>query len=308
MRKNGSKENAWSTSKKCGPARRYEVQRRKWIVDHRNHNKNDSLKKDPHTQSPQSWEIPPINVALESGKIHIWRASLRLEPSTLQSFLHTLSEEEKKRADKFHFEKDRVNFIAARGLLRNILSRYLDTPADRLAFSSNTYGKPHLANEQRPNLIKFNMSHSGDLALYAIARALEVGIDIEQWREHIAEEDIAERFFSSDEVTALRSLPKHLQKEAFFNCWAGKEAYIKARGKGLSIPLKAFTVSLAPGESASLVFEKDRSLDSTSWSIRSLDAGPGYSAALVVKGSNALIKCWQWKNLSPKLQTRSGEE
>jgi len=233
-------------------------------------------------------------VALESDEIHIWRASLRVEPSTLQSLHHTLSEEETKRAHKFHFEKDKVNFIAARGLLRNILSRYLDTPADRLAFSSNTYGKPHLANEQKSNLLKFNMSHSGDLALYAIARAQEVGIDIEQWREHIAEEDIAERFFSSQEVTALRSLPKHLQKEAFFNCWTRKEAYIKAKGKGLSLPLKAFTVSLAPAEPASFIFEKDRPLDSTSWSLCSLDAGPGYSAALVVEGNNALIKCWKW--------------
>jgi Phosphopantetheinyl transferase len=113
-------------------------------------------------------------------------------------------------------------------------------------------------------------------------------------RPEVAEEQIAERFFSSCEVTALRALPAGQQTEAFFNCWTRKEAYIKARGEGLSLPLDQFGVSLVPGEPAALLHTAMAADEASRWSMIELAAGAGYKAALVVEGSGWQLRCWQW--------------
>lgn len=167
--------------------------------------------------------------------------------------LRVLSADERERAARFHFLKDREHFIAARGLLRLLLSRYLDLPPQQLSFSYSPYGKPALAGERDCTSLRFNVSHSHGVALYAFTLEREVGVDVEYIRQDVVGESIAEHFFSAQEVTSLRALPAGVQPQAFFNCWTRKEAFIKARGEGLSFPLDQFDVSLVPGEATALI-------------------------------------------------------
>ncbi len=207
----------------------------------------------------------------------------------------TLSPDEHTRADRFYFQKDRERFTIARGLLRIILGRYLNMEPCCLQFRYNPYGKPALANESGGNGLRFNLSHSDGLALYAITRGREIGVDIERIRPDLAEGQMAERFFSSREVKALRALPPSSQPVGFFNCWTRKEAYIKASGKGLTLPLDQFDVSLVPGEPAALLCVSGDPEESSRWCLQDSSPGPGYVAALAVEGHNWRLKCWQWQ-------------
>ena len=247
-----------------------------------------------------SWCLPPKNLAL-AGEVHVWRAGLNLNASYVHSLTQILSADEQERVNRFYFPKDRDRFIAARGLLRLILARYLNTEPSHLRFSYNPYGKPDFIDESGRNGLRFNLSHSQGIALFAITRGREIGIDLEYIRSDLADSQVAERFFSHREVQALRALPKHSQPVAFFNCWTRKEAYIKARGKGMTLPLDQFDVSLVPGEPAALLYVNDDPEESSHWSLRDLVPGPGYAAALAVEGHDWGLKCWQWpgESLSP---------
>jgi 4'-phosphopantetheinyl transferase len=238
------------------------------------------------------WLLPNADLSLPRHEVHVWRAPLD-QPQSLTAFLATLAPDEQERAARFRFQKDREHFIAARGLLRALLSRYLNVRPDDLAFGYSAHGKPFLVSEQGGE-VRFNVSHSHGLALFAFAQRRALGIDLEYMRPEVAEEQIAERFFSSCEVTALRALPAGQQTEAFFNCWTRKEAYIKARGEGLSLPLDQFDVSLAPGEPAALLHTAMAADEASRWSMIELAAGAGYKAALVVEGGGWQLRCWQW--------------
>jgi len=187
-----------------------------------------------------------------------------------------LSAEERGRADQFRFERDRRRYIARRGVLRELIGSYLDCDPAGVAFVHNAYGKPAIAHSD----LRFNLSHSHGMALYAFCRGADIGCDIERRDPKFAAEQIPERFFSPDEVRALPSLPLHEQTEAFFNCWTRKEAYIKAVGQGLSIALDSFDVSLAPGEPAAL----RRGCEG--WSVQSFEPTLGFQAAVVAQGAN----------------------
>jgi 4'-phosphopantetheinyl transferase len=140
--------------------------------------------------------------------------------------------------------------------------------------------------------LRFNVSHSHSLALYAITRAREVGVDVEHIRPEIAQEKIAERFFSPREVTVLRALPTPLQASAFFACWTRKEAFIKAKGDGLTLPLDQFDVSLAPGEPATLLRTAWDPQEAACWALQDLAPAPGYRAAVAVAGHAWRLTCW----------------
>ena len=243
------------------------------------------------------WSRPPEKLRLLRDRVHIWRASLEMRPSELERLRGTLDSGEAARAARLVFEKDRQHFVAARGILRNILGRYLEREPAELQFSSNSSGKPALAPGSGLDELRFNLSHSHGLALYAISWNREVGIDIELIQPQLAEERIAERFFSPREVAALRALPRELQAEGFFNCWTRKEAYIKARGQGLGIPLASFDVSLAPGEPPTLLSVRDSMEDGTRWSLQAFEAAPGFPAAVAAEGESRQLEFWQWELL-----------
>jgi 4'-phosphopantetheinyl transferase len=241
-----------------------------------------------------SWCQPPERLVVGGGEVHIWRATLSQSVSTVKSFLNILDRDEISRAEGFHFEKDRNRFVVAHGVLRIILSRYLSVPPQAVRFCYGLYGKPALTEDSGGRALRFNMSHSQELGLYAVARDRRVGIDLEYVRGDFASEQIARQFFSPGEVATLCSLPAHLQTKAFFDCWTRKEAYIKAKGQGLSLPLHQFDVSLAPGEPAALLSTRENPQEALGWTLLELTPGSGYVAALAVEGHDWRLNCWQW--------------
>lgn len=243
----------------------------------------------------QTWYIPPAHLQLHEQEVHVWRASLAVSECSREDFQRVLAPEEIARAAHFHFEKDRNHWIVARGILRNLLSRYANTTPDQLQFSSNAYGKPFLVFPALSTRLQFNVSHSQDLALYAFTYNRQVGIDVEYKRAGLNYQALAKVSFSPNEQARLHSLPNDLKQEAFFNCWTRKEAYIKARGKGFSIPTSQFDVSFIPGEPAALLQHREDAQETTRWSLLELEPGMGYAGALAVEGVGWRLHCWQWQ-------------
>ena len=252
------------------------------------------MKAAPITSPVPPWRAPPETLVLGCDEVHVWRATLDQTPSQIQSFRHNLAADEQARAERFHFERDREHFIVARGVLRAILGRYLNRAPEGLSFCYGSHGKPALAGESGGDAIRFNVSHSHGVALYAVTRGREVGIDLERIRFDLAVAEIAERFFSRREAAMLRTLPTEAQRQAFFRCWTRKEAYIKARGEGLSLPLDQFDVSLAPGEPEAILGTQPDPSEASRWSLQELTPAPGYVAALAVEGHGWRLACWQW--------------
>jgi 4'-phosphopantetheinyl transferase len=243
------------------------------------------------------WRSPGEGPILGNDEVHVWRAALDHNPSQVNSLLCTLSEDERARAERFHFEIDRERFIVARGALREILAAYLKRTAKSLSFSYGPHGKPALAQDARGDAIHFNTSHSHGVALYAVTRGCEIGIDLEFVRESLEVDQLAARFFSQREIATLQGLPVSLRKHAFFLCWTRKEAYIKAKGEGLSLPLDQFDVSLIPGEPAELLRTQADPDEALRWSLQELSIDPGYVSAIAVEGRGWSLSCWQWPPL-----------
>ena len=243
------------------------------------------------------WSPAPKDLILADNEVHVWRAQLELSLSQVQELRGILTDDELDRANRFSFEIDRQRFIAARGTLRSILSRYITMHPSHLRFHYNQYGKPFLAPEFSAYLFNFNLSHSGSMALYAITWNMEIGVDVERVRSDFEYEAIAERFFSANEVAILRTIPTEKKLEAFYNCWTRKEAYIKAHGKGLSLPLDSFDVSFAPWQPPMLLITKDEPQERSLWTILDLKLRLGYVGALAVKGTGCKFGYWEWNQL-----------
>ncbi len=212
---------------------------------------------------------PPI--ALPGDEVHVWLADL----SAPDPGLHSLSQPERQRAARFIADLHRRRYVIAHHALRLVLASYLDAEPSAIDFETAEGGKPFLPGHP----FRFNLSHSGDLALIGLAREREIGIDIEAVRSSADLPAVARRFFAPAEVAALERRPEHERLETFFRIWTRKEAYIKALGGGLAIPLDSFEVSLDPGHAALL-----RTSASGSWSMRALDTPAGHAAAVVVEG------------------------
>lgn len=243
------------------------------------------------TSEKDLWLPPPERLALTAEEVHVWRAWLDQEPSTVQAFLEVLSPDERVRAGKYHFRRDFEHFVVARGMLRDIISRYVNVSSRKIQFLYDQYGKPRLSSCDPP--LCFNLSHAKGVALYAISQVNAVGVDIEYARESFSGDEIAERFFSANEVATLRALPSDLRTAAFFNCWTRKEAYIKARGQGLSHPLDRFTVSIVPGQPVRLLMAEDPE-ETSRWTLMELSAGADHIASLAVEGKVRTLRQWHW--------------
>jgi 4'-phosphopantetheinyl transferase len=246
------------------------------------------------TNPSMIWSPPPASLVLEPDDVHIWRIALDQPAARLQHYAQVLAPDETVRAQRFYFERDRKHFTVGRGALRMILSRYVGLAPSLLQFTYTSYGKPALSEATGGDTLRFNLSHSAGLALCAVARHREVGVDIEGVREMNDLLQIARQFFSSNEYAVLSRLPQAIQTEAFFTCWTRKEAYIKAIGEGLSMPLDCFDVSLVPGEPAALLETRKNPEEASRWLLRELFPGPGYLGAVVVEGQDWRLQCWQW--------------
>ncbi|HHX44897.1 MAG TPA: 4'-phosphopantetheinyl transferase superfamily protein [Chloroflexi bacterium] len=246
------------------------------------------------TPARAAWNQAPAWPHARHDEVHIWRAHVDLPPHRVFRLARVLSPDEARRANQLFFEADRRRFTVARGLLRTILGRYLRVSPAELHFCYGPQGKPALAPEYGEGRLHFSVSHSHRLALYAVAYDRQVGVDVEYMRPHLASREVAERFFAPAEVARLAMFPEALQGEAFFCCWTRKEAYLKARGDGLSLPLDEFYVSLTPGvEHVELHTPRDPA-EAARWHIRALDPKPGYAAAVAVEGSGWRLCRWRW--------------
>lgn len=246
-------------------------------------------------ESPlKGWPLPPEHLCLREDEVHVWGVELEQYRANIQDFFETLAADERRRAGRFHFERDRAHFVIARGVLRDILGRYLSRLPARIRFGYGPQGKPALAETSGRPPLEFNVSHSRGLALYAFAQGREVGLDVEYVREDFASEEVARQFFSARELAALGSLPKGTWTRAFFNCWTRKEAYIKATGAGLSCPLSSFSVSLDPERLTALTWVEGDASEVARWSACEIGVGTRYAAAAVVRGAGWGLRCWRW--------------
>lgn len=231
---------------------------------------------------------------LSSREVHIWHIALLQDDATVAECRKILFEDETQRADRFYFERDRRRFTVAHAALRQVLSRYLEVTPGEIKFSIGPKGKPDLVDVETQQ-IRFNLSHSGEIALLAVARGQCLGIDVEFIKTDFGGEEIAERFFSRNEVKTLQALPADQKPAAFFSCWTRKEAYIKAVGEGLSLPLDSFDVAFAPGAAPALLRVDADAGELTRWSMYDIPVPPEYKAALVIEGREHLLKEWTWK-------------
>jgi 4'-phosphopantetheinyl transferase len=224
---------------------------------------------------------------LSDNELHVWRASSDLPPAVRERFQSTLNSDEKKRAERFVIPQACERFVAARGILRELLGAYLELQAEKVALSYGPEGKPSLSPRHNSKIC-FNVSHSHGMCLFAFAKDHEIGVDIEYVKREFRGMEIASHFFSEGEIAALTKLPPDQTDEAFFGCWTRKEAYVKAHGQGLSIPLGNFTVEFTKSKQVL------RDEAGARWSCYALEAASGFAGAVVAEGENWDVKYLEW--------------
>jgi 4'-phosphopantetheinyl transferase len=236
-------------------------------------------------------------IALGDSDVHIWRAELDLPPASIENISDLLAEDELRRANGFFYERDRKRFVASRGLLRLILSRYSGIEPGAIQFTYSEYGKPYIDYPSGASSLSFNLTHSGNLALFVVAWRRQIGVDLELIRSGLDIQGIINRFFAPAEIDAYMTIPADERPRAFFQCWTRKEAYLKAKGVGLASPLNEFSVSLIPGEPARLT----QSLDPAElhrWALHDLNLGTEYVATIALEKHDWKLTCFHWKNQS----------
>lgn len=239
------------------------------------------------------WAKPPDALPALDASIQVWAVRLDDPSVNLEHGPDLLSPDERERATRFKFEQHRRRYLVAHIALHEILSRYLLIDPESLSFDIGANGKPRLAQALAPSGIEFNLSHSNEMALLAVARGREVGVDIEHAREKFEFQEVAERFFTAKEVAAMGGLPATLQRQAFFKCWTSKEAFLKAKGTGLSGALDEVEIALGSDEQVRIA------ANVPNWWLFELNPIAGYEAALVVASARAPIRCYQWQPGSP---------
>jgi 4'-phosphopantetheinyl transferase len=223
-----------------------------------------------------------LNMQLKGGEVHLWVVQLEASEKNLARAMALLAGDEVERAERFRFERHRRAYVLGRAALRVLLGSYLGLEPAAIAFTYGPQGKPALADAACS--VRFNASNSGQLAAFVFTDACEIGVDLEQHRALHDLEGIARRFFSPDEAAELLGLPAADRAAAFFNCWTRKEAYIKAMGGGLSIPLDSFRVTLRPGDEARMVTFEGSAEAARGWTLHTFDPGPlDYKGAIAYR-------------------------
>jgi 4'-phosphopantetheinyl transferase len=214
------------------------------------------------------------------AEVHVYTGDLDADPADVS----VLTEDECERAARFHFDRDRRRFVAGRSTLRSLIASYLDVAPADIAFSYGPQGKPFVSG----STLSFNVSHSGSRVLYAFGSCAELGVDVELLDHARYDDGVAERFFSPDEVATLQTLAKDERASAFLRCWTRKEAFIKARGEGLSLPLHEFDVAFAPGTRPQILRTAWSADEPAEWTLCDISGlCPGAIAALAVRSEEA---------------------
>ena len=223
-------------------------------------------------------------------EIHIYYLCEDSRYNYNNSFINNLSDDEINKINRFIFEKDRITHTISKGTLRYIMSGYLNLKPEEIIFNQNEYGKPFISEDQNPEKIQFDLSHSGDMIIYAISKGRNIGIDIQEIKDSDSVIDIVEHYFSETEKSAFRSLPDEQKLKGFHSCWARKEAYIKALGLGLSYPLNSFSMPVTPEYSSAVIYDDK----GTAYSVTDIITSPGYAATVAVEGSDAELQHFEW--------------
>jgi len=234
---------------------------------------------------PPSTSLPP-SMPLPADEVHVWITEPEAieDPRLLEAYLGLLSPGERDKQRRFHFERHRRQYLVSHALVRLTLSRYVPVEPQAWSFVTNEYGCPRVAGEGSPWL-RFNLSHTEGMAMVAVARDVDVGVDVEDALRTGETVGIADRFFAPSEVRALRALEASRQRERFFEYWTLKEAYIKARGMGLSLPLEQFAFELEPGASPRIVFDPRLKDEPEAWQFVQLRPSARHLAAVAVRRS-----------------------
>jgi len=246
---------------------------------------------------PTHWHEPSEVLAPGPVEIHVWKINLAA-PADVARLELFLSAEEREQAARFHFVADQRRFIIRRAVRRQLLAVCLEKKPEAVHIRFSSHGKPAIAGQEGVAGLRFSCSHSADLGLVALARGIELGVDLEQHRQLADAEGLAGTYFSDAEIRELAALPESLKAAGFYNCWTRKEAFVKAIGLGLAFPLNRFSVSLAPGRPAALLDVAEEYGPATKWTMFLMEPRPDYSAALVFEGKAAPVKFFQWN--SPK--------
>jgi 4'-phosphopantetheinyl transferase len=238
------------------------------------------------------WPLCSKTAPLADNEIHVWATVLAAPANILESFARSLSPDETERARKFKFEKHRNRYIAGRGALRAMLGQYLDVHPSRLRFVYLENGKPMLAEEFASAGIHFNLAHTGELALMALTRIGQVGVDVECVRPVKNVDELVARFFSPRENELFQKVPDADKPAAFFNLWTRKEALLKATGEGITRSLSLVEVSFLPGEAARLISISGDAAKAAQWIVRELSPAKGYTAAVAIQAQDVQVQCW----------------
>jgi 4'-phosphopantetheinyl transferase len=227
---------------------------------------------------------PPSDLRLADNEINIFNASLDQPLSRTEQLVSYLSNDERTRAARFHFESDQSRFITGRGMLREILGWLLQVKPDELVFSYSANGKPRLVSPFGRRVLHFNLAHSDGLVVYAMSPTQEVGVDVERIRSIPDMELMVDQFLSKREVAQWYSLPDRQRLHAFFNAWTQKEAYLKATGEGVSKKLNHIEVLFAP-----------TSKIGAAGLLQSIICASGFAGAVAAKGNIAHLNYWMWQ-------------
>ncbi len=221
-----------------------------------------------------------MDTKIIANSIHLWYCNFDENLKNLPYYTTLLSEDEVARSLRFKFKKDRQSYVISRGVLRVLLGKYTHEKPEQLEFAYGKQGKPGLNSP-----IKFNISHSGNMAVFGFTINDEIGVDIEYIKPDVEVMHLAENFFSETEIAMLKSLPEAIQKRAFYRCWTRKEAFIKAEGSGLSFPLDQFSVSVDDDTVAKLLETKWNTNQKNNWALHSCVPKADYIAAVAVENS-----------------------
>jgi 4'-phosphopantetheinyl transferase len=233
------------------------------------------------------WLSPRDVVELNDKEVHVWQLRVGVNESEDESLAALLSADERQRAKQFRFDKDRRLYTIAHAGMRSLLAFYLGVAADEIHLVSGAHGKPSVAGPAGSRL-QFNLSHSHELALLAVARSKAVGVDVELVKD-FAFQEVAERFFTAKEVAELSALPQTLQRDAFYKCWTSKEAFLKAKGTGLSGKLDEVEI-LSTVEGLVKI-----AASVPGWSLLDLPQVSGYVAAAAIAGAALPVRCYLWE-------------
>ena len=234
------------------------------------------------------WHNPPQKVSLFFNEIHLWRANLDLPSSMIKQLAYNLSKDEKTRANRFRFEQHRDRFIAGRGILRQLLANYLQIKSDLIIFEYSDRGKPQIASSLNKDSLQFNVSHSQDLALYGFNYQKNIGVDLEYIKDKIDYEQLAKRFFTTEELRLINSYPASEQKTIFFQLWTAKEAYLKATGDGLAGSLDTIEFTLDSNYELNLVQIKQDRAAASHWLIDNFIPQDNFIATVAVEHSSKI--------------------